>query len=132
MREEREGRIRVEAVLNDGARNSMILLTGLKNIFQKQLPNMPKDYIARLVYDRNHCSIALIRNPNKVIGGICYRPFNTQEFAEIVFCAIASTDFFFNPLPKKFIFKGDSGRCNSRKKLLPVNASVSVRIDNLL
>lgn len=92
MREEREGRIRVEAVLNDGARNSMILLTGLKNLFQKQLPNMPKDYIARLVYDRNHCSIALIRNPNKVIGGICYRPFNTQEFAEIVFCAIASTE----------------------------------------
>jgi hypothetical protein len=30
----------------------MILLTGLKNIFQKQLPKMPKEYIARLVYDK--------------------------------------------------------------------------------
>lgn len=52
MIEEREGEIRTEVVLNDGARESMILLTGLKNIFQKQLPKMPKEYIARLVYDR--------------------------------------------------------------------------------
>ncbi|OBZ80784.1 Histone acetyltransferase GCN5, partial [Choanephora cucurbitarum] len=44
------------------------------------------------VYDRNHKSIALIRKPMKVIGGICYRPFDPQEFAEIVFCAIASTE----------------------------------------
>ncbi|KAI9250294.1 hypothetical protein BY458DRAFT_524682 [Sporodiniella umbellata] len=92
MKEEREGQIRAQVVLNDGQRESMILLTGLKNVFQKQLPEMPKDYIARLVYDRNHRSIALIRNPNKVIGGICYRPFDLQEFAEIVFCAIASTE----------------------------------------
>lgn len=92
MIEEREGDIRTEVVLNDGARESMILLTGLKNIFQKQLPKMPKEYIARLVYDRNHRSIALIRNPKKVIGGICYRPFDDQEFAEIVFCAVASTE----------------------------------------
>ncbi|KAI8639368.1 putative histone acetyltransferase [Parasitella parasitica] len=93
MAEERQGDIKVQVVLNDGARQSMILLTGLKNIFQKQLPKMPKEYIARLVYDsRNHCSIALIRSPHKVIGGICYRPFDEQEFAEIVFCAIASTE----------------------------------------
>jgi histone acetyltransferase len=36
--------------------------------------------------------MALIRKPLKVIGGICYRPFDKQEFAEIVFCAIASTE----------------------------------------
>jgi histone acetyltransferase len=52
MVEEREGIIKTAVVLNDGARESMILLTGLKNIFQKQLPKMPKEYIARLVYDR--------------------------------------------------------------------------------
>lgn len=52
MIEEREGEIRTQVVLNDGTRDSMILLTGLKNIFQKQLPKMPKEYIARLVYDR--------------------------------------------------------------------------------
>lgn len=90
--EERTGIIEVRVVENDGARDSMILLTGLKNIFQKQLPKMPKEYIARLVYDRNHKSMALIRKPMKVIGGICYRPFDPQEFAEIVFCAIASTE----------------------------------------
>lgn len=92
MMEERLGLIEVRIVENDGSRESMILLTGLKNIFQKQLPKMPKEYIARLVYDRNHKSIALIRKPMKVIGGICYRPFEEQEFAEIVFCAIASTE----------------------------------------
>ncbi|KAI8380363.1 hypothetical protein BD560DRAFT_388042 [Blakeslea trispora] len=92
MVEERKGEIHVQVVLNDGSRESMILLTGLKNVFQKQLPKMPKEYIARLVYDRNHCSIALIRPPNKVFGGICYRPFDSQEFAEIVFCAVASTE----------------------------------------
>lgn len=92
MMEEKAGIIGVRLVENDGTRDSMILLTGLKNIFQKQLPKMPKEYIARLVYDRNHKSMALIRKPMKVIGGICYRPFDPQEFAEIVFCAIASTE----------------------------------------
>ncbi|ORX63145.1 hypothetical protein DM01DRAFT_1379671 [Hesseltinella vesiculosa] len=92
MVEEREGIIEIQVVENDNTHKNMILLTGLKNIFQKQLPMMPKEYIARLVYDRNHRSIALIRKPLKVIGGICYRPFNDQEFAEIVFCAIASTE----------------------------------------
>ncbi|KAG2216320.1 hypothetical protein INT45_006517 [Circinella minor] len=92
MPEENGGDISVRVVLNDGSAESMIFLTGLKNIFQKQLPKMPKDYIARLIYDRNHLSMALIRHPMKVIGGICYRPFDSQEFAEIVFCAIASTE----------------------------------------
>lgn len=44
--------VEVTVVRNDGTPESMILLTGLKNIFQKQLPKMPKDYIARLIYDR--------------------------------------------------------------------------------
>ncbi|KAL0077240.1 hypothetical protein F4703DRAFT_1743196 [Phycomyces blakesleeanus] len=92
MIEERKGEIEIRVIGNDSSRESMIFLTGLKNIFQKQLPKMPKEYIARLVYDRNHRSIALVRKPMKVIGGICYRPFDAQEFAEIVFCAIASTE----------------------------------------
>ena len=54
----------------------------LKNIFSKQLPKMPKDYIVRLVFDRNHRSLALIKN-NKVIGGICFRTFWQQQFIEI-------------------------------------------------
>ncbi|GMF06513.1 unnamed protein product [Ambrosiozyma monospora] len=70
----------------------MIVLTGLKNIFQKQLPEMPKAYIARLVYDRSHVSIAVVRKPLTVVGGITIRPFENHEFAEIVFCAISSTE----------------------------------------
>jgi hypothetical protein len=49
--EERNGEIEFRVVNNDNERESLIILTGLKCIFQKQLPKMPKDYIARLVYD---------------------------------------------------------------------------------
>lgn len=75
---------------NDGRKHSNIVLTGLKCIFQKQLPKMPKDYIARLVYDRTHVSIAIVKKPLEVLGGITYRPFYDRGFAEIVFCAISS------------------------------------------
>lgn len=88
--EERNGEIQFKVVNNDNARESMIILTGLKNLFQKQLPKMPKDYIARLVYDRTHVSLAIVRHPLEVIGGIAIRPFNERKFAEIVFCAVSS------------------------------------------
>ncbi|KAK3674227.1 histone acetyltransferase [Recurvomyces mirabilis] len=100
--EEREGEISFQVVNNDNQPRSMIILTGLKCIFQKQLPKMPKDYIARLVYDRTHLSIAIVKKPpagsnaeasglpGEVVGGITYRPFKGREFAEIVFCAISS------------------------------------------
>lgn len=70
----------------------MIILTGLKNIFQRQLPKMPREYIARLVMDRNHWSMAIVKRGLQVVGGITYRPFNHRRFAEIVFCAITSTE----------------------------------------
>lgn len=88
--EERNGEIEFRVVNNDGKRESTIILTGLKCIFQKQLPKMPKDYIARLVYDRTHLSIAIVKKPLEVVGGITYRPFHGRQFAEIVFCAISS------------------------------------------
>lgn len=90
--EEKEGKIEFWVVNNDNKPESMMVLTGLKNIFQKQLPNMPKEYIARLVYDRSHLSIAVVRKPLTVVGGITYKPFDLHEFAEIVFCAILSTE----------------------------------------
>ena len=88
--EERNGEIEFRVVNNDNERESLIILTGLKCIFQKQLPKMPKDYIARLVYDRTHLSIAIVKKPLEVVGGITYRPFKGHKFAEIVFCAISS------------------------------------------
>ncbi|KAI0531873.1 histone acetyltransferase GCN5-like protein [Xylaria digitata] len=88
--EERNGEIEFRVVNNDGSRESSIILTGLKCLFQKQLPKMPKDYIARLVYDRTHLSIAIVKKPLEIIGGIAYREFRDRKFAEIVFCAVAS------------------------------------------
>ncbi|KAK3036879.1 hypothetical protein RJ639_031497 [Escallonia herrerae] len=56
-REEEAGRLKFVCVSNDG----------LKNIFARQLPNMPKEYIVRLVMD-------------------------SQKFGEIAFCAITADE----------------------------------------
>jgi histone acetyltransferase len=88
--EERNGEIEFRVVNNDSTRESTIILAGLKCLFQKQLPKMPKDYIARLVYERTHLSIAIVKMPLEVIGGISFREFRDRKFAEIVFCAVSS------------------------------------------
>lgn len=36
--------------------------------------------------------MAIVKAPLIVLGGITYRPFNHRKFAEIVFCAITSTE----------------------------------------
>jgi len=91
-------------VHNDGRPESMIYMIHLKNIFCRQLPRMPKEYIARLVLDRNHRGLALVRKDvepakgrpdamrHKVIGGILFRPFFEQRFAEIVFLAVTNQE----------------------------------------
>ncbi|KAJ2643295.1 histone acetyltransferase, partial [Coemansia sp. RSA 1694] len=92
MVEEQQGLIRFEVVYNDSQDESMRRLTELKNIFQKQLPKMPKEYIARLVYDRNHSSLAIVKSNGHVVGGITFRLFEQRQFAEIVFCAVSSSE----------------------------------------
>jgi histone acetyltransferase len=87
--EERAGIIRFEVVNNDGTPKSSILLTGLKCLFQRQLPNMPREYITRLTFDRNAQAMAIVQRGYKVVGGIAYRPFPQRQFAEIVFFAIS-------------------------------------------
>lgn len=39
---------------------------------------MPREYIARLVFDRRHRSVAIVRRGRAVVGGICYRAFHEQ------------------------------------------------------
>lgn len=78
-----------EIVTNDDTDESAIKLIALKTIFARQLPKMPREYIVRLVFDRRHVSLA-ITSGGKIIGGICYRAFKEQKFAEIAFCAISS------------------------------------------
>ncbi|KAJ1895381.1 histone acetyltransferase, partial [Kickxella alabastrina] len=90
--EQQQGLIRFEVVYNDSQDESMRRLTELKNIFQKQLPKMPKEYIARLVYDRNHSSLAIVKANGHVVGGITFRLFEQRQFAEIVFCAVSSSE----------------------------------------
>jgi histone acetyltransferase len=80
-----------EVVTNNGSDEASIRLVDLKNIFSRQLPKMPKEYIVRLVFDHRHISVAMIRN-GRTIGGICYRPYPEQRFGEIAFCAISGNE----------------------------------------
>ncbi|KAH9176727.1 Bromodomain-containing protein [Lactarius sanguifluus] len=86
----RKGVIQIIPVENDGHPRSHVILTNLKTLFRKQLPVMPREYIARLVFDSNSKCLAICKRGYKVVGGICYRPFPHRGFAEIVFFATAS------------------------------------------
>jgi len=85
-------------VENDNKADSCVKLIGLKNLFSKQLPKMPRAYIARLVFDRRHKSLAILSEDpqhkggdEEIIGAICYRGFYEMRFAEIAFCAVNSS-----------------------------------------
>lgn len=85
-----EGNYRFCLLRNDGTRDNLTLLTGIKVLFTTALPHMPANYITRVVYDYNHYSLAIVKEPSKIVGGICYRPFFEKRFIEIVFFAIDS------------------------------------------
>ena len=53
----------------------MKMLIDLKNIFAKQLPKMPKEYIVKLVFDKHHEAMIILKNKSDIIGGICFRQF---------------------------------------------------------
>lgn len=93
--EEKKGIIEFHIVSNTLSRpvtkQNQIWLIGLQNVFSHQLPRMPKEYIARLVFDPKHKTLALVKD-NKTIGGICFRLFPSQGFSEIVFCAVSSNE----------------------------------------
>lgn len=76
-------------VTNDGTRQSLIWLTMARNIFNKELTQMPEHYISRLVFNENHKTVLLLRE-GVVYGGITFRPFLDKDFAEIAFCAVSS------------------------------------------
>ena len=102
------GSILFTVLHNDGSLNHAALLVNLKNVFSKQLPNMPKEYIVKLVMDPRHRSLLLLRplveagkdrpSPSddalayEVIGGITWRPFYPQRFGEVAFCAVSSSE----------------------------------------
>ena len=63
---------------NDDSDETLEALITLKNIFSKQLPKMPREYIVRLVFDKRHKSFAICLD-GRIIGGICYRPYLDQR-----------------------------------------------------
>lgn len=86
-----ENTISFKIITNDGSDEAAEALITLKNIFSRQLPKMPKEYIVRLVFDKRHYSLAICKS-GRIIGGICYRPYYEQRFGEIAFCAINGTE----------------------------------------
>lgn len=62
--EEEKGLLEFAVIKNDGRIESLKLLTDLKNIIAKQLPKMPKEYIVRLVFDRKHESMVIMKCKN--------------------------------------------------------------------
>ncbi|XP_078486635.1 histone acetyltransferase KAT2A [Ciona intestinalis] len=91
--EERQGLIEFHVVANcaNASRQILTWLVEIQNVFARQLPRMPRDYIARLVFDTRHRTLALVKE-GRVIGGICFRMFPSQRFTEIVFCAVTSNE----------------------------------------
>nr|CAB3257876.1 histone acetyltransferase KAT2A [Phallusia mammillata] len=91
--EERRGLIEFHVISNstDATKQTLTWLVEIQNVFARQLPRMPRDYIARLVFDTRHRTLALVKD-SRVIGGICFRMFPSQHFSEIVFCAVTSNE----------------------------------------
>ena len=79
-----------ETLKNKGELETMHKLIDLKNIFAKQLPKMPKEYIVRLVFDSKHESIVIRDSKGTMFGGITYCLFPNVHLCEIVFLAISS------------------------------------------
>lgn len=71
--QEQSNQITFRVIRNDQTHENLKFLLDLKNIFARQLPKMPKEYIVKLVFDRNHESMIILRNGVKVVGGICFR-----------------------------------------------------------
>lgn len=76
-------------VMNDGTRQSLMWLTMARNVFKRELTQMPENYITRLVFNEHHRTVLLLKN-GVVMGGITFRPFAELDFAEIAFCAVSS------------------------------------------
>lgn len=89
-RDEKEGLLHFRVMRNDGASDNMIGLISCKNIYSRQLPKMPKEYIVRLVLDRQHTSLGCFFK-DELVGGITYRHHPSQAFGEIAFCAVSAS-----------------------------------------
>ena len=96
-KEEDVGIIEFRCIKNNKTEENMKYLIDLKWIIAKQLPRMPKPYIVRLIMDRIHESIIILKKvgdgkSKELIGGVSFRPFYDQRFFEIAFLTIVTTE----------------------------------------
>uniref|UniRef100_A0A915LK39 Bromo domain-containing protein n=1 Tax=Meloidogyne javanica TaxID=6303 RepID=A0A915LK39_MELJA len=91
--EEENGLICLHIINNDYSplqnKNKIKWLFDVQRLFSIQLPKMPREYIVRI-------------KDKGVIAGICYRLFQEQGFAEIVFCAVTADEQVFLDFKKLF------------------------------
>ena len=79
--------LEVRVVTDSKNSDGWMLLVGLKEVISKQLPEMPKSYIMRALFDGNHQSLCVSKH-GKVVGGCTFRPLVKQNFVEVVFLAV--------------------------------------------
>ncbi|KAF4754936.1 hypothetical protein FOZ63_026547, partial [Perkinsus olseni] len=66
-------------------------LVACKNLFARQLPKMPKEYIAKLVFDRRHTTYTMWKGAS-LIGAVCFRCYFKYGLLEIAFLAVTSDE----------------------------------------
>lgn len=92
---EADGDLAFAYLAHEGAPSpaTALWLVGLKGVYARQLPNMPREYIARLVFDPTHRSVAIVRRGGAVVGGITYRAFPAPSLlGEVAFCAVMAAE----------------------------------------
>ena len=60
-------------ITNDGTPQNSVWLMGAKKIFATQLPKMPREYIVRLVMDRKHKTMVLLKDGKKPVVRVHFR-----------------------------------------------------------
>jgi histone acetyltransferase len=68
----------------------LLILCEATNVFDRQLPNMGADYIARLTFDLRGETVVIL-HAGIVHGAISYRIFPDERFIEVAFCAVDSS-----------------------------------------
>lgn len=95
-----------KTLTSDGTESTAALLGELEELLSQQLPRLPRQYISNLLFSNDHRSTLLLEKAvpasaeensggeetAKVLGGICYRQHQTHGFAELAFCATATSE----------------------------------------
>ena len=85
----------IKKLQNDGSFPALLKIISLRNVFVNQLPNMPINYVNKLVLDKKHNLVLLekcSKSKTKVIGGFCYRFFKKKDLIELVFLAVSTLE----------------------------------------